>query len=159
VADDDWRGASGKNCHIFRKRTASVPLSCNMNRSILHIASYVIWTTILCRYCEIINHVSYCGIKHYAGEFYTWIGVLDTRVHSSYQQAEISRSFVGKFLTGPYYTMRRVIWTVTVRSLITFLFYILCPLGATQVSFKRGLRCSTGGCIVPASKLKFHDYL
>jgi len=28
-----------KNCHIFRKRTACVPLSCNMNRSILHIAS------------------------------------------------------------------------------------------------------------------------
>ena len=50
----------------------------------------VIWTTILCRYCEIINHVSYCGIKHYAGEFYTWTGVLDTRVHSSHQQAEIS---------------------------------------------------------------------
>jgi len=95
----------------------------------------VIWTAIICRYCEIINHVSYCGIKHYAGEFYTWIGVLDTRVHSSYQQDEISRSFVGKFLTGSYYTMRRVIWTVTVRSLITFLSYILCPLGVTQVSF------------------------
>jgi len=119
----------------------------------------VIWTTILCRYCEIINHVSYCGTKHYAGEFYTWIGVLDTRVHSSYQEAESSRLFVGKFLTGPYYTMRRVIWTVTMRSLITFLSYILCPLGATQVSFKRGLRRSIWGCIIPASKLKFHDYL
>ena len=82
----------------------------------------------LCRYCDIINHVSYCGIKHYAGEFYTWIGMLDTRVHSSYQEAEISRLFVGKFLTGLYYTMRRVIWTVTVRSLITFLSYILCPI-------------------------------
>ena len=119
----------------------------------------VIWTAILCRYCEIIYHVSYCGIKHYAGEFYTWTGVLDTRVHSSHQQAEISRLFVDKYLTGPYYTMRRVIWTVTVRSLITFLSYISAPLRATQVSFKRGLRCSIWGCIVPASQLKFHDYL
>ena len=30
--------------------------------------------------------------------------MLDTRVHSSYQQAEISRLFVSKFLSGPYYT-------------------------------------------------------
>jgi len=67
---------------------------------------HVIWTVTLCRYCEIINYVSYCGIKHYAGEIYTRTEVLDTTVHSSHQQAEISWLFLGKFLTGPYYTMR-----------------------------------------------------
>ena len=41
---------------------------------------------------------------NYAGEFYTWTEVLDTRVHGYHEQAEISRLFVGKFLTGPYYT-------------------------------------------------------
>jgi len=109
------------------KEFACILLSCNMNRSILHTASCNMDRyPLLLR--QIINHVSYCDIKHYAGKFYTWTEVLDTRVHSSHQQAEISWLFVGKFLTGPYYTMRRVIWTVTVRSLITFLSYILCPI-------------------------------
>ena len=87
----------------------------------------VIWTEYPLPLRHIINHFSYRGIKHYAGKFYTWTEVLDTRVYSSDEQAEISWLFVGKFLTGPYYTMRRVIWTVTMRSIITFLSYILCP--------------------------------
>ena len=28
----------------------------------------------------------------------------------------------------PYYILRRVIWTVTMKSLITFLTYMLCPI-------------------------------
>ena len=89
MTDDDWRGATGKNCHIFRKRTACILLSCNMNRSILHIAS-----------CNVI--------------------------------------------------------AVTVKSLITFLSVALSTM---QVNSTRGLGCSTRGCIVPTSKLKFRDYL
>jgi len=87
----------------------------------------VIWTAILCRYVKLLTTFLSVALKHCAGKFCTWTDVLDTRVYSSHEQAEISWLFVGRFLTGPYYTMRRVIWTVTMRSLITFLSYILCP--------------------------------
>ena len=132
---------------------------------------HVIWTAILCRYVKLLTTFLSVALKHYAGKFYTWTEVLDTRVYSSHEQAEISWLFVGKFLIGPYYTMRRVIWTVTMRSITTFLSYILLTtttsflytvrIRTTQASStcKCGLRCSIWGCIVPASKVKFHDYL
>ena len=54
----------------------------------------------------------------------------------------------------------RVIWTAIlcryVKLLTTFL---TVALSTRPVNSTRGLRCLTRGCIVPTSKLKFHDYL